>query len=268
MFFHFVPVGNTIWTTFSHEDNVLVLWGIASANGTMMVESVAKAWSVGSMGFFVPELPWNRDRRPNDEYFLKPRKVSLGDGMDGIPRGTTHFHILEGHHLMPMGIKVQISVDLEFLCRSHTEIGKPHLLTQRLNFFTRKKLATSLCTIVLGGHETDRLVSQYAILAMLFILRRRATRIISTEAFARTCVGNQGWLNFLMPSPMIPQAYSFMENPTKRPSAQGKPPSHRDLKSKQRIQDAHPNIIGTKGIGINTITGIGVSTYAICHRHT
>src|SRR5450631_4610078 len=38
MFFHFVPVGNTICTTFSPDDNVLVLWGIASANGTMMVE--------------------------------------------------------------------------------------------------------------------------------------------------------------------------------------------------------------------------------------
>jgi hypothetical protein len=43
MFFHFVPVGNTICTTFSPEDNVLVLWGIASANGTMIVESVADA---------------------------------------------------------------------------------------------------------------------------------------------------------------------------------------------------------------------------------
>ena len=75
MFFHFVPVDNTIWTTFSPNDNVLVLWGIASANGalhcndTMMVESVAEAWSVASLGFFVPELPWNQERWSNNEYF-------------------------------------------------------------------------------------------------------------------------------------------------------------------------------------------------------
>jgi hypothetical protein len=43
MLFYFVPVGNTIYTTFSHEDNIFVLWGIASANDMMMVESVAEA---------------------------------------------------------------------------------------------------------------------------------------------------------------------------------------------------------------------------------
>jgi len=57
MFFHFVPVGNTICTTFSPDANVLVLWGIASANGTIRVDNVAEAWSVASLGFFVPELP-------------------------------------------------------------------------------------------------------------------------------------------------------------------------------------------------------------------
>jgi hypothetical protein len=45
------------------------LWGIASANDMMMVESVAEAWSVASLGFFGPELPWNQEQRPNDEYF-------------------------------------------------------------------------------------------------------------------------------------------------------------------------------------------------------
>ena len=69
MFFYFVPVGNTIWTIFSPDVNVLVLWGIASANGTMMVDNVAKALSVASLGFFVPELPWNQERRPDEEYF-------------------------------------------------------------------------------------------------------------------------------------------------------------------------------------------------------
>jgi hypothetical protein len=34
--------------------------------------------------------------------------------VEGIPCGITHFYILEGLHLMPMGIKVQVSVDLEF----------------------------------------------------------------------------------------------------------------------------------------------------------
>src|ERR1700738_3191923 len=67
---------------------------------------------------------------------------------------------------------------------------------------------------------------------------------------------------------MVEQAYSVMENPTKRPATQGKSPCHRDVKRKQRIQDAHTHIIGTKGVGIHTITGIGVSTYAICHRDT
>ena len=66
MSFHFVPVGNIIWTIFSPDGNVLVLWGIESAKGTMMVESVAEAWSVVSLGFFVPELPWNQERRPNN----------------------------------------------------------------------------------------------------------------------------------------------------------------------------------------------------------
>ena len=59
IFFNFVPVGNTIWTTFSHDDNVLILWGIVSAKCTMMVESVAEAWSVASLDFFVSELQWN-----------------------------------------------------------------------------------------------------------------------------------------------------------------------------------------------------------------
>ena len=57
MFFHFVHVGNIICTIFSLDANVLVLQGIASANGTMMVDNVAEAWSVASLGFYVPELP-------------------------------------------------------------------------------------------------------------------------------------------------------------------------------------------------------------------
>jgi hypothetical protein len=67
---------------------------------------------------------------------------------------------------------------------------------------------------------------------------------------------------------LIPQAYFFMENPTKGPSTQGKSPCGRDLKRNQRIQDAHTNIIGTKGAGIHTVTGIGVSTYVICYSDT
>ena len=57
MFFHFVHVNNIIWTTFSPDDKVLVLCGIASANDTIMAGSVADAWSIASLGFFVPELP-------------------------------------------------------------------------------------------------------------------------------------------------------------------------------------------------------------------
>ena len=73
MFFHFVPIGNAIWTIFSPDANVLVLWDIASANGTMMVDNVVEAWSVASLGFFMPELPWTRERRPDKEYFWNYR---------------------------------------------------------------------------------------------------------------------------------------------------------------------------------------------------
>ena len=65
----FVLVGNTIWKTFSPDGNVLILWGIASAKDTMMVESVAEASSVAFQGFFVSELPCNEERQPNKEYF-------------------------------------------------------------------------------------------------------------------------------------------------------------------------------------------------------
>ena len=53
VFFFVVYYGiqcNTVGTTFSPKDNVLVLWDIASANGTMMVENVVEAWSVASLG--------------------------------------------------------------------------------------------------------------------------------------------------------------------------------------------------------------------------
>ena len=39
------------------HDNVLTLWDIAPDNDTMMVDSVAEAWNVASLGFFMPELP-------------------------------------------------------------------------------------------------------------------------------------------------------------------------------------------------------------------
>jgi hypothetical protein len=76
-----------------------------------------------------------------------------------------------------------------------------------------------------------------------------------------------------MPPLLNSQAYFFVENPTKGPSTkgpstQGKSLCGRDLKRNQRIQDAHTNIIGTKGVGIHTVTGIGVSTYVICHSDT
>jgi hypothetical protein len=49
--------------------------------------------------------------------------------VDSILRGIIYFNILEGHHLMAMGINVEISMDLKYLCLSHTKICKPHLLT-------------------------------------------------------------------------------------------------------------------------------------------
>ena len=54
LFFHFVPMGNTIWRIFSPDDNVVVLCSIGSANDIMMVESIGEAWGVASLGFFVP----------------------------------------------------------------------------------------------------------------------------------------------------------------------------------------------------------------------
>ena len=63
-FFHFVHVGNFRYTTFSFNINGLVLWGITLAKGTMMIERVAMACSVASLGLLVPKLPWNHERRP------------------------------------------------------------------------------------------------------------------------------------------------------------------------------------------------------------
>lgn len=45
MFSHFVPIGKTIWTISSPDDNILVLWGITPTKGTMMIESVVVASS-------------------------------------------------------------------------------------------------------------------------------------------------------------------------------------------------------------------------------
>ena len=92
---------------------------------------------------------------------------------------------------MAMGINVQIYVDLKFLCGSYTKIRKPHLLAKRPNFFARKELATFPRATVLGGHETDRIVSQYVIMATLLIYVRHAVRIIFAEAFARRYFGQQ-----------------------------------------------------------------------------
>ena len=188
--------------------------------------------------------------------------------MDGIPCSVTHFHILKGNHLITMGVNVQISVDLEFFCWPHTKICRPHLLTKGPNFFPRKKLATFLRATVLCGHLTDRVLSKYAIPSTLFLFARHVTRIVFAQIFARMSCGQQNWLRLLVPSPMIPQAYFFMENSTQGPSPQGKSPSQRDFQWKQRIQDANANIIQSKGVGINTFKGIGVYTNAICHRDT
>ena len=92
---------------------------------------------------------------------------------------------------MPIGINMQFFVDLKFLGRSHTKIRKLHLLTKRPNFLARKKLATFPRTRVFGGHETEKIVSQYAVPSIILIPTRRVVRIISTEAFARTCFGQQ-----------------------------------------------------------------------------
>ena len=54
MVFHFVPVGNTISTTFSPDAKIIGFWDIASANDTMTVDKIADAWGVASLGFFVP----------------------------------------------------------------------------------------------------------------------------------------------------------------------------------------------------------------------
>ena len=64
IFSHFVHVGNFIQTTFSLDINVIVLWGIALAKGTMMIERVASAYSVASLGLLVPKVPWNHERHP------------------------------------------------------------------------------------------------------------------------------------------------------------------------------------------------------------
>jgi len=67
---------------------------------------------------------------------------------------------------------------------------------------------------------------------------------------------------------MVPQAYSFVEHATKGPSTQGKSPRQGNLGGKQRIQDAHADVVETKRVGINTFTGLGVSTNAIRHGVT
>lgn len=59
MFFHFALVGKTIWTTFSSNVKVLVMWSIASAKQTMIVDNVAAICSVAFLGFFIWKLPWN-----------------------------------------------------------------------------------------------------------------------------------------------------------------------------------------------------------------
>ena len=174
--------------------------------------------------------------------------------MDGVPHHATHFHILKSHHLMAMGINVQISLDLKFFCWSHTKICKPHLLTKRPNFFTRKKL------------DARQIESSPSVQSFFFL--RHATRIVFAQTFGKMYCGQQSWLHLVIPPPMIPQAYFFMENSTKGPLTQGKSPHQRDLQGKWRIQDANANIIEAKGVGINTFTGIGVSTNTICYRDT
>ena len=219
-----MPMDNTIWTTFSPEDNVLVLWETTSPNGTMMMESVVEAWSVTYLGFFFAIVAMKSRTMTQRKILPKLVKISLVDCVDDISRCGAHFHILKGHHLKAMSINVQIFVDLKFLCRSHTKIRKPHLLMKRLNFCMRKKVATFLHTTILCGHKMDISIFQYAILLMLLFSTRYATKIIYAQTLVRTHCGQQSIRRLFMPTIMIPHAYSFMENQLKGPLMQGKSP--------------------------------------------
>lgn len=70
--FYFVPNGKTIWTTFSLNDNVCLLWGIALAKGIMIIDNVRVVCSVASLVYFIPKLPWNRERQSWDGCFWNP----------------------------------------------------------------------------------------------------------------------------------------------------------------------------------------------------
>ena len=162
-----------------------------------------------------------------------------------------------------MGINVHISVDLEFLGIPHTKIRKPHLLTKKPNFVAGKELAIFSRTTIFCGHKTDRIVIQYAISSTHRVSVRHTTRIVFAETFAKMHCGQQCRLYLFISPSMIPQAHSFMEHAMKGPSMQGKSPRQRDLGRKQRIQDAHAYVIETKRVGINTFTGLEISTNVI-----
>lgn len=62
--FPFCAHWQTVCTTFSPNGSALVMWGIASAKGTMIVDNVVVSFNVAPLGFFVPKLWCNCKRCP------------------------------------------------------------------------------------------------------------------------------------------------------------------------------------------------------------
>ena len=102
-------------------------------------------------------------------------------------------------------------MDLWFFFWPHTIIRKLHLLMKRFEFFTGEKLATFPCTTIFCGHNTDRFITQYAIL--------------STEN-------------------------AFMENLSDGPSEKCKKKlsCQQNFKRKERNQNAHAHIVDTNAL--------------------
>src|SRR5665213_4342943 len=96
---------------------------------------------------------------------------------------------------------------------------------------------------------------------------RHTSRVISIETFSRTHGFQQSMLNLFVTAPLIPQAYSIVNDTPVRPTPKREPPSRGNLKRIQGIQDANPNVIIPQWKSINTIFGVCVPTNTISNKN-
>jgi len=159
-------------------------------------------------------------------------------------------------------------MDIKFFCGSETEISKPHFLSDGLQFIPWKQLATTKHTTILCGNFSDGLLSEQPLTFTISCSGCWTGQcIVLSQTLAWPHVGLQFLFEFHVTFLMVTQAHSINRDIPQWPPAEGEPMSGIHLRMNERLQYDNPNVLAAKGIFIDAILGMGVTTNTLRHNN-